>query len=528
MPINYTDDLLNTISDDGLNQELRDLLYEDSKFLSKLNVANDRQRNLAFFLDNFCDDLCEEFGHSDVQDRGKVILLAFNNLKERDNVDLTDIRGAVLKALKNLFKLAYPNSMGVNESNKKEERDIDRWIKALKEIYDSMRSGESYESSSKRAMEEWSPMEQYDFKAWSRYYAGGNHEKYNVKKVAQKLELPIPPQGELDNIQPEVKERTPKTLPELKNSLLSRLNAAERILYNFAQVWPDNIYSRLHQGLSDLKREIMLMRTLSSINDRIIRVASIWEKEGFDEGARELKKIAQPPLGGEDITSEIEKALTGREYEDKAPPPGDEAMPPPGGEAMPPPPGGEAMPPLGDPLGDIGEGPPEGVTEELPPMKEPPGLEDEEKKEVGMDPYADATVQDVLNILEPLTQKLSNREFIRDLSKVDMMLDALKVASHFPELGEAISKSLELSLYVGSRLEKIISKLKGGLEEEEEEKEKEEPVAPSVEMDELEKKPEETAIEVTEEEAMAAPLPPPPTEGGEMPPPAAPPPPAGV
>ena len=189
-------------------------------------------------------------------------------------------------------------------------------------------------------------------------------------------------------------------------------------------------------------------------------------------------------------------------------PPLGEEMGAPGGEG----PGGEPPPPPGEDPG----APPAGVEEPLPPPEEPPGPPEE--KAPKDNPYASATVQDVLEVLEPLSQKLREREFIRDLSKVDMMLDALNIASHFPELGEAQAKALELNIYVGTRVERVISKLKGGLKEEETE---EEPTPPGVEMEELGggKGPEETAFEVTEEGG-----PPPPTpEGAPGAPEAAPP-----
>jgi hypothetical protein len=95
-------------------------------------------------------------------------------------------------------------------------------------------------------------------------------------------------------------------------------------------------------------------------------------------------------------------------------------------------------------------------------------------------PYVGKTIQDVVDILEPAAQQLSERKDVRELTKADMMLDALSVASHFPELGEAIAKMIESTIYVHTRLEKVISKLKGGLREEQEET-----AAPVVEMEEL-------------------------------------------
>lgn len=514
---NYVDDLVCQLSEDGLTQDLRDLMYDDAQLLSDLGVNDDRQRNLAFYLENFCDDLCEEFGYQ-IKDKRPIIMQSYSYLMDADDVDLTKIRAAVLKTLRGLSKkkVAYPNTTGVSEVNVKPERDVGQWIGVLGQIYEAIRSGENRENAFIRLTKEWSPMEKRDFEAWARYYEKGDHEKYNIKTASNPSWYPISlmDEGDVDPElpveKPRMKEKTPD---DFKKSLLSRLNSAERLLYNFVNVWPNDVYSRLHQGLSDLKREIMMMRTTSSMRDRIIRTASIWERTGFVEGAQELMKIAQPPTG--DITTEIEKALTGREFEGEKEKGGDES-PVPGGEEMPP---LEEVPPPGEEAGMEGSpaeesaGPPAGVEEPLPPAEEPPGGPPPEESGMGKDnPYASASVQDVLEVLEPLSQKLREREFIRDLSKVDMMLDALNIASHFPELGEAQAKALELNIYVGTRVERVISKLKGGLKEEGEEEE-EKPPPPDVEMGELSKGPEETAFEVTEEGG-----PPPPVPGEEAPP----------
>ena len=120
----------------------------------------------------------------------------------------------------------------------------------------------------------------------------------------------------------------------------------------------------------------------------------------------------------------------------------------------------------------------------------------------------------MLDVIEPLMRRFKEREIVRQLSKVDMMMDALNIVSYFPELGEAIGRLIETDSYVGARLEKIVGKLRGGLREEDKGAGK--PPPPSVEMG----PPEETAVEVAErrpeetaaqERAPAVPSAPPPT-----------------
>jgi hypothetical protein len=504
--INYSNDVLINVSDDGMNQNLWQLAYDDAAIMSKLQIRNDKERNLIFYLDNFIDDLFEEFGGSDIE-RNEILYNSFNKLRAKDKIDLLDIRKAVYDVINKPIskKVAYPNSMGVAETNALPVRDVDKWIASLKEIYSKMYEGEDRETASKQVTEGWNSMEKSDFNNWAKFYEGKNHEKYNVKTAAVEVpsfKMAPPPMKEV-SLQPQITNedilkgrigrppRRVKTKNENKQALISRLDSASKILRDFANVWPREIWERLSQALADLQREVVLMKAEATIVDCIIRTANIWDREGFSEGAKELRKIAQPPEG--DVAKEIEDALTGKKEEKKEPEMPQVDMPPMGdapGGADASPPGGADMPPPG---GDMPEPPPEmppaGVGEELPAPPPPPDAKSdmgepkiEGKKDADENPYVGKTVQDVLEVLGYTAQQLSERKIVRELTKADMMLDALNIASHFPELGEAIAKMMESTNYVHIRLEKIIGKLKGGLKEETDNKESE---APVVEMEEL-------------------------------------------
>jgi hypothetical protein len=409
-------------------------------------------------------------------------------------------------------RIAYPNTAGVMETNAKPQRDVGKWVRTLGEIHAAGWSGESRGDALRRLMEEWDPVEKLDFQQWLRYYERGDHEKY-----AQALEpapsvapvAPQPPSAGAHRGRPKAETRS---VAENQKALIGRLDAAKRLLRLFRPpIWPQDRWNSIYRALSDLEQEIVGLRTAASMRDRIIRTAGIWAKAGFREGADTLLRIAQP--SGEDVTSQIEKALTGREYDIRPAPPAaaptDTPPPPMGGEGMPPPPPEGAAPPMGAPpeaMGTLPEPPP-------PPPPSPP--EEERPKPAGDEnPYAGSTAKDVLDVIEPLMRRFKEREIVRQLSKVDMMMDALNIVSYFPELGEAIGRLIETDSYVGARLEKIVGKLRGGLREEDKGAGK--PPPPSVEMG----PPEETAVEVAErrpeetaaqERAPAVPSAPPPT-----------------
>jgi hypothetical protein len=77
--------------------------------------------------------------------------------------------------------------------------------------------------------------------------------------------------------------------------------------------------------------------------------------------------------------------------------------------------------------------------------------------------FANITILDVITKLEDLAKVFKTREIPRQLGIVDMMLDSLGLASYFPSLSEATNKSLESNNYISTRVEDIISKLRGAI-----------------------------------------------------------------
>jgi hypothetical protein len=75
--------------------------------------------------------------------------------------------------------------------------------------------------------------------------------------------------------------------------------------------------------------------------------------------------------------------------------------------------------------------------------------------------FANLTVADVVNKLEDVNKIFRNREISRQLALVDVMLDRLGLAPYFPTLAEATNKSLESNQYCLTRIEDVLSKLRG-------------------------------------------------------------------
>lgn len=73
------------------------------------------------------------------------------------------------------------------------------------------------------------------------------------------------------------------------------------------------------------------------------------------------------------------------------------------------------------------------------------------------------TIADIVAELESISKDYKTRAQPRRLSKVDMMLDSIGLASMFPSLSEAQNKSLEANNYISTRVDDILSKLRGAM-----------------------------------------------------------------
>ena len=483
---NYIQNVLDNISDDGMTPELWELVNEDMGNMKRVGVSNNKEKALLFYIRRFLNDILNEFG---IKRRPGLTKEVFKILQEKEEVGIEDIRGAVLSCLKT--KKAYPNTMGVYRIYNQDKVDINKWIATMADVDKSKDKTNTLE----KLTADWNETEKYNFIQWMKYYEENNHMKYGFNKEANYLDfmfdkeleqaikdptLEQPEEEQLQEIQP---KRPDHTLQDYKKSLISRLRAAEKILDRFSDVLPDPQWDYLYRTLTTLRGEVTKLKVAQTINDRVIRTASIFDDNSFQEGARELRKVAAPAGS---LAKRIETALSGGG--DKAAPDSDMGgeldMDMPDGELELP---GDESPPGDAPAGEADAGgeldiggpeelgkPPEGddLDVEEPKKEEEPDLDVPEPEEepdldvpepAGADnPFSGSNPEDVIGLITPLLQNARNRANVRILTKADMMLDGQGSASYFPELSEAIAKQIECDNYIANRLEKIIGKLQGG------------------------------------------------------------------
>lgn len=311
-----------------------------------------------------------------------------------------------------------------------------------------------------------------------------------------------------------------------RNKIVGRLDSVEKLLRSpDGHMFAGKEFETLIDAIYQLKKKIHLVNKVSSATklyeDMIVREANILTNKGFVKAGEFLYSIAQdkiptatspePPAQGQgsagglpsvgpgapttppdspNDNSPVEKFLsnldTGKvteedehtvndlevedsidvadvedellvtEAQDAGPPP------PPPPPAPPPPPPPVKKPVDKPPTPPVDEETLEVTEDDIKSSPKPISNTTDFDSKVSQ-VFSDITVGDVVSKLEDLAKVFKTREIPRQLGIIDMMLDSLGLASYFPSLSEATNKALESNNYISTRVEDILSKLRGSM-----------------------------------------------------------------
>lgn len=308
-----------------------------------------------------------------------------------------------------------------------------------------------------------------------------------------------------------LQEERRQTIEAQRQKILSRLDSAKRELSKtegHQLVGPE--FESIIDALLQLEKKIRTVNKISTsvrlYQDMIIREANILSGRGFKKAADFMTKIAQavpsaaepsnPVQIGEGQAGSVPGQSVGQVPPDNQPPvpisvDTQQQGAPPG---MPPTSDAEKTlsPGMKEFLAGLNDTPiaadnlevdegdsddfvveaqaigPDGLPQE--PVAEVEEPQDDPEVEAGKDfdqildqSFAGATVADAVSQLENIAKIFRNREIVRQLSVADIILNQLGLASLFPTLAEITQKNLENNNYSLSRLEDILSKLRGTL-----------------------------------------------------------------
>lgn len=458
------------------------MVYE-AAILSKLGISSEEQQKKLFYVMTYGKPFFQEMINAEL-DFEKLAKIASNILSDQKNYPLDTLKGfckaaenAINKLKLPMKKIAYPSGdTGSIES----PYNIQKWMNAMREIYNHVQNGYDMNKSFDFVTKNWNIMEQNNFKRWMAFYQENAQNKYKVASSYYQSGpgAMIP----MDHINEKMPDMTPFGVPasspeqvgaaklskteEIKKkirAIISRLNAAERLatepdVQRDLQNCLDIGVPKWLEELQRVKRLIQLapMRSAASpiLEDLIVKQANILEYHGYPIAASTMKKLAQEPAPGmtEEQNGEtaIKELIEGMNFDT------------------------QEVEDLGD-VDDLANIIVTAEPEPLPPAAPNPQAalevsEDDqlESEQNSVDLFeaalANVTIPEVITKLEGVANIFRTREISRQLAMIDLMMDKLGISSYFPSLSEASSKTLESNQYALTRIEDILSKLRGSIE----------------------------------------------------------------
>jgi hypothetical protein len=371
-------------------------------------------------------------------------------------------------------KTAYPNPFGQNYEVE-EEVDINKWLKTVHLIYDSVQKGQL---TKQNALEYYSNFldrereEDIRFKKWFKYYSEGEHLKYSSDEEQDMKKSAIymsnlgqgnsnythsrdgfnMPGDSFDGATfDETAEKARDSAGESdafgswKGKLHGALRRIDKLLRS--KHMDGEKYKLLAEHLLNLSHQVQCLKLASTISDVTYKTANTLERHGQKDVAEMLVKIAQevPEEAGMPAPAP-EGAPMPEEAAVSAPIPEEAAMPAPAPE--------EAVPDPNDPKSAVPSGD-DVDPADLKDITPIPGARSGEYEELA----GSISLDDAARKLDEVAGMLADRRIIRQLAEFDIMLDKIGIASMFPELAESQSKLIDSFSYALTRVTKMMGQL---------------------------------------------------------------------
>jgi len=447
-----------------------DKLAEKSVHLTALGVDSNKKFERHFFIKKAAKEL--------------NIVLSLEEKKELLKLNINNLNDAYYSVVrcktkdKKIIKIAYPN-VDYYRENIEDEFDINRWLKTVHLIYDSVAKNEM---TKQNALDYYSNFldidsdEDLKFIKWFKYYSTGEHLKYSSKEdeymKKESVYMSNLGQGGTpyyhggqsaylnkgqgnnmpgDSFHGSVFDETAEASErkahrgERFGSWKSKLHTAIRRidkLLRTDEYMDSETYKTLAEHLMHLSLQVQMLKLSSTLSDVTHNTANKLNKFGCTEGAEILKKIAQEVP--EEMPAEAPAEALGEAPAEALGEAPAEAL----GEA----PAEEESPPGpmdGIPKSDDVEA---ASFEDITPL---PGARPGEYDELA----GDISVEDAARKLDEVAGMLADRRIIRQLAEFDIMLDKIGIASMFPELAESQSKLIDSFSYALTRVTKMMGQL---------------------------------------------------------------------
>jgi len=504
---------------DRVPDEEQEQMIGEAVVLSSIGVASEEDHKVIAYIRQHVRTVAEDITGLKLSKAAlaKVSRAVFERREDNSIDTIYGFYTAVEAGLNELGlrKRSYPNhDYGILPQR---PHNLEKWMSSMREIYFNVHKGLPFKKALDNVTSDWDKMEKNDFEKWLSYYQQGTHAKYKTAQYYQEegegpplipmshlqAKLPgssVPGMPNMDMYEARYKdnkkmedelllleekrkrEEEAARKQDLRNKILSRLNAAERLVSNPKSQLDlndalDMGVDKWLETLHSLKRVIQTapLKSASSpiLFDLIVRHGNQLTSSGYPKAGRFLTKLAQAEqISLEDAAGEIN--LEGGE----APlaPPSDPNAAPTLAPAVPEEDEDAAMKDFVRKMNnedvaeaDDADADDGSITVEAQALPElPPTLEEPADIEVVEDDSITSEMQNIsmeslIRRYERIADILRKRELPREYAAADLEMSELGIASFFPTHAEAHRSSLEANSYQLTRVEDILSRLRGAM-----------------------------------------------------------------
>lgn len=198
------------------------------------------------------------------------------------------------------------------------KRDTDKWLAAVKIIYNKKKNGMSHGDAIRQATNGWNKMETFDFLNWLKFYEEGAHMKYkfaqvwyengqpgyflHIKPDAVEPTKPLVDNNAVNDAREEADhtENKKQVIEKQRQKIIGRLDSAEKLLRSQeGQMFAGKELENLMEAIYSLKKKVQLVNKISAsirlYEDMIVREANVLSRNGFVKAANMLYAVAQTP-----------------------------------------------------------------------------------------------------------------------------------------------------------------------------------------------------------------------------------------
>jgi CHAD domain-containing protein len=417
---------LMSLKKEHLTESLWQQALDDHMEATKAGVTSDKDFSIFFYIDLFVDDLSKDaFGTKlTTEEREEFKKYLFDNRKGLNLTDIESFKSAAqiwADSHDEFSKSAHPNTGGV--STHKPPHDLVKWKDLLSKVIGLTQAGLKHDVALSKVSSMLSNPEKYNFLLWANYSLNHEFDKYDINSIIR---------GREQQLRTEALRMKPKIASDGQYYYIPKLINPQEQSPTIEMPAMDHEYDE-HYALDFESARNKLMSRVFAIDKLLEKYRKVLKSDQMDSVEEALgnlrKNIRKLRLASTQKDSIIKTAniLSKLEFREVA---------------------NELIAIAADevPEADVATKVVERATKPVPP----------EQREKALD--------DAISRLTDISSVLKNRDLIRSLAEIDLMLHKMRMSSFFPEIQEAQSKLIDAFGYASNKVEDLLPKLRGGLQ----------------------------------------------------------------